>query len=53
MHLGRNPFDQVVHPFFSYKMNGLGSEIHGLNRRANEQTPASRQQGKVNLHFES
>jgi hypothetical protein len=24
----------------------MGSEIHGLNRRANEQTPASQQQGK-------
>jgi hypothetical protein len=34
-------------------MNGLGSGIHGLNKRANEQTPASQQQGKTNLHFES
>jgi hypothetical protein len=24
-----------------------------LNKRANEQTPASQQQEKVNLHFES
>jgi hypothetical protein len=24
----------------------LGSGIHGLNKRANEQTPASQQQGK-------
>jgi hypothetical protein len=50
MHLGRNPCGSSVS---SCKMNRLGSEIHGLNRRANEQTPAFQQQGKSNLHFES
>jgi hypothetical protein len=46
MHLGRNPFGLVVHPFLLYEMNGLGSEIHGLNKGVNDQTPASQQQGK-------
>jgi hypothetical protein len=27
-------------------MNRLGSEVHELNKRANEPTPASQQQGK-------
>jgi hypothetical protein len=34
-------------------MNRLSSGIHGLQKRANEQTPAFQQQGKTNLHFES
>jgi hypothetical protein len=53
MLLGRNPYGLVVHPFLLYEMNRLGPAIHELNRRANEQTPAFQQQGKVNLHFES
>jgi hypothetical protein len=46
MHLGRNPFGQVVHPFLLCERNWLVSGMHGLNKRANEQTPASQQQGK-------
>jgi hypothetical protein len=46
MHLGRNPFGQVVHLFLPCRRNWLVLEIYGLNKRANEQTPASQQQGK-------
>jgi hypothetical protein len=46
MHLGRNPFGQVVHPFLPCERNWLGWGMHGLNKRANKQTPASQQQRK-------
>jgi hypothetical protein len=41
--LNRNPFGQVVYLFLPCEMNWLGSGMHGLNKRANEQT---QQQGK-------
>jgi hypothetical protein len=41
MHLGRNPFGQVVHPFLPCETNQLGLGIHGLSEREYEQTPAS------------
>jgi hypothetical protein len=46
MHLGKNPFGPVVHPFLPCEMKLLGSEIHRLNNRANEQTPAFQRRGK-------
>jgi hypothetical protein len=46
MYLVRNPFGQIVHSFLPYERNWLVSGMHGLNKRANEQTPASQQQGK-------
>jgi hypothetical protein len=43
MHLGRNPFGQVVHPFLPCGRNWLVLGIYGLNKRVNEQTPTSQQ----------